>query len=210
MPPLWGISSHKSNPNDSTVAEDLAYGSMANDGTTTTTPPNVSQSDTQVQPHTLNPDEVRVRKKLERISYWMDDCMRIPCTQRRIGLDPIIGIMPFIGDFGSSVISLAFVAKAAPVLSKYTVTRMLVNVWIDAVTGVVPFVGDIFDIGWKANERNLLIFDDHMERGGQARRNTDRRWVITIVIVFLVFCCLTTMMVIAFIILLVLYLTGNL
>jgi hypothetical protein len=103
-----------------------------------------------------------------------------------------------------------FVARAAPVMSKYTVTRMLVNVWIDTVFGVVPFVGDIFDIGWKANERNLNLFEDRVKLGDQTRGDADRRWIITVVVSFFCFCLLCTIATLAAIVLLILWCTGNL
>ena len=93
MAPLWGSKSHQSNPNDGAV-EDLEYGSM-NDGA----PAEIAEVPQQP---TLNPAEVRVRKKLERICYWMDDCMTIPGTNRRIGLDPIVGLLPWVGDMSSA------------------------------------------------------------------------------------------------------------
>lgn len=158
----------------------------------------------------LESDEQRVYGSLKRIQYWMDDSFALPCCRRRVGLDPVIGLLPFVGDFASAVISLAFVARAAPVLSKYTIVRMLSNVWIDAVVGTVPLLGDVFDIGWKANERNLAIFEDQMKVGGKARRDADLRWILTVVFCFFVFCFLTTLIVITLVVVLILYLTGNL
>jgi hypothetical protein len=140
----------------------------------------------------------------------MDDAVKIPGLNRRIGLDPVIGLIPGVGDFGSALVSLVVVARAAPHLSRYTVARMLINVWIDAVTGVVPLVGDIFDIGWKANERNLAIFEDHMKVGAEIRNSVDKRWLIMVLVAFIVFVCVTTGIILACIILLILWLTGNL
>jgi hypothetical protein len=87
---------------------------------------------------------------------------------------------------------------------------MLVNVYIDAVTGVVPVVGDIFDVGWKANERNLAIFEDHMKIGAEARNSIDRKWLIMVVIGFFLFVGFCICVVLALVILLILWLTGNL
>ena len=158
----------------------------------------------------LNEAEQRAYKTLKRIQYVMDDAFRLPFFKdRRVGLDPIIGLVPFVGDFGSSLVSLFIVARASPVLSKYTVTRMLVNVWIDAVTGVVPVVGDLFDIGWKANQRNLAIFEDHMKVGAKARRDVDKQWVVMVALSFVIFCCLTTALVLGLIIWLIIFLIGK-
>lgn len=154
----------------------------------------------------LNPAEQRAYETAKKLQYIMDDCIKLPCCDKRMGVDPIIGFIPGFGDFGSALISLAIVARMAPVLSRYTVLRMLVNVWIDAITGVVPLVGDIFDIGWKANQRNVLIFEDHMKVGGEARHTTDRRWVIMISVGFFIFCFMTTVMIVGLVVLLIMML----
>jgi hypothetical protein len=158
----------------------------------------------------LNPREQEAHATLSKIQYYMDDWVRIPGTQRRIGLDPLIGLLPLVGDVGSAMVSLGFVARAAPVLSRYTVLRMLVNVWIDAVVGVVPLLGDVFDVGWKANQRNLKLFEKHMEVGATQQAKADRRWVVRIVIAFVVVCLVTTLTTLALVVVLVLYLTGKL
>jgi Domain of unknown function (DUF4112) len=154
----------------------------------------------------LNSAEQRAYETAKKLQYIMDDCIKLPCCDKRVGIDPIIGLIPGFGDFGSALISLAIVARMAPVLSRYTVLRMLVNVWIDAVTGVFPIIGDLFDIGWKANQRNVLIFEDQMKVGGEARMNTDRRWVIMIALGFTIFCFVTTIMTVALCVLLIMML----
>lgn len=142
----------------------------------------------------LRPSEQRAYDTIKRLQYLMDDCITIPCCgNRKIGIDPIIGMIPGIGDFGSALVSLFIVARMSPVLSRYTILRMLVNIWIDTVTGVFPVIGDIFDIGWKANQRNVSIFEDQMKVGCESRMTTDRRWVIMVVVGFFTFCAASTM-----------------
>jgi hypothetical protein len=158
----------------------------------------------------LNAREQQTYNSLARIQYWMDESIKLPCCKQRIGLDPILGVIPFIGDFGSALVSLTFVMKAAPVLSRYTVVRMLVNVWIDTTLGTVPLIGDIFDIGWKANQRNLLLFENHMKVGKSEQARVDQFWVFRAIIIFIVVCAFTAMLVLALFILLILWLTGNL
>jgi len=151
----------------------------------------------------LTPSEERTYARLQKIQWWMDESVTI--CGRHVGLDPIVGLLPFVGDFASAFVSLVLVARAAPELNRYTVVRMLTNVWIDAVTGTVPLVGDLFDVGWKANQRNEAIFEDQMKQGKQARRDTDRKWLITVVVCFFLFCFLCTMATIALTVVLVLY-----
>ena len=143
----------------------------------------------------LNAREERTYQRLKKIHYWMDESVTI--CGRKIGLDPVVGLLPVVGDCASAAVSLVLVARAAPDLSRYTTARMLANVWIDAVTGVVPVVGDLFDIGWKANERNVAIFEDHMQQGRQRRHDVDRQWLISVVCFFMIFCVLCTVATIA-------------
>jgi hypothetical protein len=72
----------------------------------------------------LNPREERAHRALQRIQYLMDNAVKIPGLNRRVGLDPVIGLIPGIGDFGSALVSLVMVARAAPHLSRYTVIRV--------------------------------------------------------------------------------------
>jgi len=97
------------------------------------------------------------------------------------------------------------VARAAPQLNRYTVVRMLTNVWIDTVTGVVPVLGDLFDVGWKANQRNVLIFEDHMKQGRRARQDVDKAWLIGVVLFFFAFCCFCAFATIVITVVLVLF-----
>ena len=151
----------------------------------------------------LSSRERRTYDRLRRIEWWMDDSGKI--CGRPVGLDPLVGLLPVLGDGASALISLALVARAAPDLNKYTVVRMLVNVWIDAVVGTIPLVGDLFDVGWKANSRNVAIFEDHMKRGGSERQDMDRKWLISVVIGFFVACFFCTMATIGLTVVLVLY-----
>jgi hypothetical protein len=180
--------------------------------TTESNAPNPSDTSAAHPMRPLDPREQRAYETLTWIEYWMDNSIPLPFSKgkRRIGLDPILGMIPLIGDFGSAVVSLAFVARAAPSLSRYTVMRMLANVWVDSVIGVIPIVGDLFDIGHKANQKNLKLFEQHMAVGAELQDKVDRKWLVRISLVFFIFCAATTMISLALFVLLVLYLTGRL
>ena len=38
---------------------------------------------------------------------------------------------------------------------------MLANVGVETLAGAVPVLGDLFDMGFKANLRNLAIVEEH-------------------------------------------------
>ena len=96
-----------------------------------------------------------------RIAWVLDDLVPIPGTRFRIGLDPILGLVPGGGDTVSWAISLHLLwtgwrMGAGPA----TLARMAGHLLVDAAVGAVPAVGDLFDIAYRANDRNLAILED--------------------------------------------------
>ena len=100
-----------------------------------------------------------LRRWAERIVTLLGDRFRIPGTEVRFGLDPIIGILfPGIGDAvsGSSSIGLLVLAVGRGV-PRVVLWRMVLNVVVDTIAGSLPLVGDVFDVAFKANRRNLEL-----------------------------------------------------
>jgi hypothetical protein len=88
--------------------------------------------------------------------------VRVPGTPVRIGIDPLLGIVPVAGDVLAGLLSLYVVAEAVRLgVSTATLVRMLANVAVDVAGGSIPVVGDLFDVAWKANARNadLVVAD---------------------------------------------------
>ncbi len=103
---------------------------------------------------------------LEKLSYYMDEAIRIPGIGYRVGWDAVIGLIPGAGDAVGLLISAYIVLQAARMgLPKSTIFRMLGNVGIEAVVGAVPLLGDVFDAGWKANRRNIRLARKHLGQG---------------------------------------------
>ncbi|MEF8829748.1 MAG: DUF4112 domain-containing protein [Haloarcula sp.] len=89
------------------------------------------------------------------VAHLLDESVRIPGIGFRVGIDPLLGLVPVVGDFLAALCSLYIVVEAARLgVRKRTLVRMLVNVALDTVLGSVPLVGDLFDAYWKANVRN--------------------------------------------------------
>jgi hypothetical protein len=126
--------------------------------------------------------------RLRRLSHWLDDGIRIPGTRLRIGLDPILGLVPGIGDAAGAVLAAAIVVEAVRQgVSRFTLMRMAGNVAVDAGLGAVPFIGDLFDAGWKANIRNLALLERHVDVPSKARRG-DRLFVLGLVGLLVLLC----------------------
>jgi hypothetical protein len=117
---------------------------------------------------------------LRRITWWMDQGLRVPGTSIRFGLDPIIGLIPGLGDAAGALLGGAILLEAARSrVAHYTLLRMSGNIALDALIGAVPLLGDLFDFGWKANTRNLQLLERHLESPVEAR-GSDRRHVLLV------------------------------
>jgi len=65
---------------------------------------------------------------------------------------------------------------------------MLGNIGIEALIGTVPILGDLFDIGWKANVRNVALLRAHTAELGRERRSSrqiPRLVLVAIVLLFI-------------------------
>lgn len=80
-----------------------------------------------------------------------------------MGLDPLLGLVPGIGDWLGWAVSLHLLVSAAQLgVGGALLMRMLGNVVVDGIVGLVPLLGDLFDAAWKANDRNLRLLEAHV------------------------------------------------
>lgn len=101
-----------------------------------------------------------------RLTSLMDTAFRIQGTKYRFGIDAIIGLVPFLGEGITLLISGSMVVTMARYgASSEIIFRMLGNVLLDWIVGSVPLVGDLFDVAFKANRRNLELLRKHYEVG---------------------------------------------
>src|SRR5262245_16769127 len=120
---------------------------------------------------------------IEKLAWLMDRSLRIGPWS--IGLDPLLGLIPGIGDAAGGLISGVIVLAAAQAgLPRATVLRMIANVAIDSLLSAIPFVGDIFDFAFKANSKNVSIFKDALQ--GTRRTSRDRWFLVVIVLALLI------------------------
>ncbi|MBD0389273.1 MAG: DUF4112 domain-containing protein [Nostoc sp. C3-bin3] len=101
--------------------------------------------------------------RIRRLSRLMDTSIRIPLTGFRIGIDPIIGLVPGAGDLISTGFSAYIIFLATRFgIPRQDLAKMIFNVGLETVVGTVPFVGDLFDAFYKSNIRNLAILEQHL------------------------------------------------
>jgi hypothetical protein len=117
--------------------------------------------------------------QVRAISFWMDRAFVVPGLGWRFGLDPLIGLVPVLGDLASTIVSLYILAAATQLrVPRGTLLRMTLNVALDYVLGSLPIVGNVFDFVWKSNERNVRLLERTLAAGAaDRRRQTAGDWL---------------------------------
>ena len=101
--------------------------------------------------------------RARRLARLLDDLIRVPGTNIGIGLDPIIGLIPGVGDMiGGLMSSYILMVAAQEGVPASVLTRMLGNIALDSLVGVVPLLGDLFDFGMKSNRRNVDLLEHYL------------------------------------------------
>ncbi|MBY6200585.1 DUF4112 domain-containing protein [Maritalea mobilis] len=114
------------------------------------------------------PETQRQLERLDRLATRLDSAFRIPFTGIRIGYDGLIGLIPGVGDTlalapaAYILLSARRLGASTPVLLRMTGTYAL-----DYAVGLVPMLGDVFDIGFKANRRNIAFLRQHLHEKGR-------------------------------------------
>jgi hypothetical protein len=112
----------------------------------------------------LTPGQSQRLDTLRRMSQLLDSAFVVPGATYRVGLDPILGLIPGIGDLVSPLFTIGVLWQARELgVPRVVELRMIFNVAIDALLGAVPIAGDLFDFAWKANDRNMLLLEQHAQ-----------------------------------------------
>ncbi len=121
-------------------------------------------------------------KRLRQISHVLDNAIPVPGTKVRVGLDPILGLLPGGGDVLTGLISVYIVFEGARMgVPAATLGRMSTNIVLDVLTGTVPVLGDLFDVTWKANSQNVKLLEKHIA-DPEPSRAADRLFAIVMII----------------------------
>jgi hypothetical protein len=114
-----------------------------------------------------------VDRRFEGLRVWqrlLDTAFRVPGTGIRFGWDPIIGLVPWVGDAVTALLGSVIIYHAHHLrLPRIVQLRMLLNVMIDVAIGIVPFVGDLADVFWKSNARNFALLEQYAGTDRPAR-----------------------------------------
>ena len=130
---------------------------------------------------------VKIDDSLQRLSWLMDDLIRVPGLGWRFGLDAIVGLIPGFGDTATSLVSFYILVAAVRYrVPKVTLLRMGMNIGIDYVVGSFPLVGDLFDAWWKSNQRNVALLGERATvSASEARKGKLSDWLFVGLIILL-------------------------
>jgi hypothetical protein len=106
-------------------------------------------------------------ERLDAISRLLDIAFAVPGTNIRFGVEAILRLFPGIGDAAASALSCWVIYEAYRLgVPRLLLSRMIGNVVVEGLAGAVPVAGDLFDIGWRANRRNVRLLREYLEREG--------------------------------------------
>ena len=134
-------------------------------------------------------DERRTSASLEPLFRWlaliMDELLRFPGTKVRVGIDPVIGLLPGIGDVASAIVSaVALIHAVRYGLPKILLARMAMNILINELVGIIPGLGDAFSVWFKSNVRNYELLQRYSAAPARSRRSD---WIFVIAVLGLLF-----------------------
>jgi hypothetical protein len=113
----------------------------------------------------LGTDPASVRKRVEAMEVVLERSFVIPGIRFPIGLDGVVGMVPFLGDVVTAAMGLYIVWEARNLgMPKWKIARMVGNVLFDSAIGAVPVAGDVFDFLFRSNTRNLKIIKKHLDK----------------------------------------------
>jgi len=109
-------------------------------------------------------EKERVKKRLDRFAWFLDSSIPIPGLETRFGIDALIGLFPGIGDTMGALLSSYILSEAGRLgAPKSVLLKMAFNIALDTILGAVPVLGDLFDVVWKANQRNTQLLGTYLE-----------------------------------------------
>jgi hypothetical protein len=116
------------------------------------------------------------------LAELLDQRFTIPGTSIRIGLDPIIGLIPGVGDTLANLAGSAILLVGAQFrLPKVVLLRMALNVALNTLIGAIPVIGDLFSIWFRSNVRNARLLELHATRHAQKAAPADWLFVMTVI-----------------------------
>jgi Domain of unknown function (DUF4112) len=123
---------------------------------------------------TAGPTQADAIARVTLVAKLLDNAVMIPGLNRRVGFDAVLGLVPGIGDMVSAALASYIIWEARQLgLPRWKIVRMIGNVAVDTAIGAIPLAGDVFDVFFKANQRNLRIIHEHLGTPKRGPREID-------------------------------------
>ena len=152
---------------------------------------------TPIEPEVIEDDSKLPRDliALRNLGILLDRAFEVPGTKRRVGIAPIIGLVPGIGDFIGAILSTWIVVGALRHrVPAGRIIRMVINIIVDAAIGTIPVIGDIFDFLFQENLSNVEILLRHRDRT-RPPRTTAQVSLIAMTILIMILTAVVLMMI---------------
>lgn len=140
-------------------------------------------------PEVIEPDEKLPRDlvALRRFAFFMDEAFTVPGTPFKVGLGPLVGLIPGIGDVIGGVMSTWIVIGALRHrVPARIILRMIFNIAVDLLFGAVPVAGDLFDFLYEENVRNMRLLEKHRDRRRPPRSTAAIAFVAALIVLFVI------------------------
>lgn len=119
------------------------------------------------------------------IAKWLDDLLRIPGTNIRIGLDPLLALIPGLGDAASTTAGAAILLTAVRHRAPFqTLVRMSGNMAGNALLNLVPVLGPAASIWYRSNSRNNQLLQKHLAGQPPGPASPQTKILLAAVVVF--------------------------
>lgn len=126
-------------------------------------------------------------QSFERIAKLLDSKFEIPGTGIRFGLDPLLSLMPVLGDLVTLIISSMLIyTMHNHGASRKVVVKMMLNAGLDTVIGAIPLVGTVFDVFYRANDRNVRLLKEHYFEGKHQGSGTGLLFMIALIAIVVI------------------------
>jgi hypothetical protein len=138
--------------------------------------------DSDIEPETGSEFTAQRLKIARFLADLLDQRFTIPGTSIRIGLDPILGLLPGFGDLLANLTGSAILLIAAQFnIPKIVLLRMGLNIAVNALIGAIPIFGDVFSIWFRSNVKNVQLLERYA--GATRRASTAGDWLFVIALI---------------------------
>jgi hypothetical protein len=110
-------------------------------------------------------------RRIGRVTHVLDELVSVPGTPIKVGLDPVIGVIPIAGDALAALVGVWVILEASRFgIPRVVLGRMVANLVMDLGIGAIPLIGDAYDLFFRSNSRNLDLFRRHALEPGASTR----------------------------------------